>query len=93
MCPIRDASRPHETTSPCHLSPVAATVGRMDRASVKYTAEDLDRMTPAERQAAHEQCMIRDLDDVPADYQPRIDDIRRRLAERLAGEEQHRSAS
>jgi len=93
MCPVRDASRPHETTSPCHLSPVAATVGRMDRASVKYTAEDLDRMTPAERQAAREECIVWDLADVPPAYQPRIEDIRRRLVARLAAEEQHRSAS
>jgi uncharacterized coiled-coil protein SlyX len=43
------------------------------------TAAELDRMTPAEREAAFEASIIRDLDDVPAQYQPVVEELRRRV--------------
>jgi len=54
------------------------------------TAADLDKMTPAERQAAFKASIVRDLDDVPARYQHVVDELRRRVLEREAG---HREAS
>lgn len=54
------------------------------------TAADLDKMTPAERQAAFKASILRDLDDVPARYQHVVDELRRRVLEREAG---HREAS
>ena len=61
----------------------------MDKDAVRYTAADLDAMTPAERAAALEDTpLIRDLSQVPPAYRPRVDDMRRRLAQRLARQEQ-----
>jgi len=48
------------------------------------TAAELDAMTPAERQAAFQASIIRDLGDVPAQYQHVIDEQRRRVLEREA---------
>jgi uncharacterized coiled-coil protein SlyX len=48
------------------------------------TAADPDRMTPAERQAAFRASIIRDLDDVPAEYQHVVDELRHRVLEREA---------
>jgi hypothetical protein len=48
------------------------------------TAAELDAMTPAERQAAFQASIIRDLDDVPPQYQHVIDEQRRRVLEREA---------
>jgi hypothetical protein len=48
------------------------------------TAVELDAMTPAERQAAFQASIIRDLDDVPPQYQHVIDEHRRRVLEREA---------
>jgi hypothetical protein len=57
------------------------------------TAAELDAMTPAEREEAYQQTpLIRDLSQVPAEYQPRIDDMRRRLAAKLAAQEQHHTS-
>jgi uncharacterized coiled-coil protein SlyX len=48
------------------------------------TAAELDAMTPAERQVAFQASIIRDLGDVPAQYQDVIDEQRRRVLEREA---------
>jgi hypothetical protein len=61
----------------------------MDMGAVRYTAAEMDAMTPAERAAALEATpLIRDLSQVPPAYQPRIEAMRQRLAERLARQEQ-----
>ena len=52
------------------------------------TAAELDAMTPAEREAAFEASIIRDLADVPAEYQHVVDDLRRRVLEREAAARQ-----
>lgn len=54
------------------------------------TAAELDEMTPAERQAAFEASIIRDLNDVPPQYQHVIDEQRRRV---LEAEARQREAS
>lgn len=48
------------------------------------TAAELDQMTPEEREASFQASIIRDLDDVPAEYQHVVDDLRRRVLEREA---------
>jgi hypothetical protein len=48
------------------------------------TAAELDEMTPAERQASFKASIIRDLADVPPEYQHVIDEQRRRVLEREA---------
>lgn len=48
------------------------------------TAAELDAMTPAERDAAYQASIIRDLDHVPEQYQAVLDEQRRRVLEREA---------
>ncbi|MBI4940553.1 MAG: hypothetical protein HY830_07400 [Actinobacteria bacterium] len=48
------------------------------------TAAELDAMTPAEREAAYQASIIRDLADVPEQYQHVIDEQRRLVLEREA---------
>lgn len=45
------------------------------------TAEELERMTPAERHAHFETSIVRDLDDLPPGH---LERIRERLAPRIA---------
>lgn len=48
------------------------------------TAAELDQMTPAEREAAFKASIIRNLDDVPPQYQHVIDEQRHQVLEREA---------
>lgn len=48
------------------------------------TAAELDQMTPQERADSFRASIIRDLDDVPAEYRHVVDELRRRVLEREA---------
>ena len=49
-----------------------------------WTAEDLERMTPAERHALFQASITRDLDQVPEEF---LERVRSGLEERIAGDE------
>ena len=49
-----------------------------------WTAEELERMTPAERHALFRASITRDLDHVPKEF---VEHVRNGLAERIDGEE------
>lgn len=48
------------------------------------TAADLERMSPAERQAHLDRSIVRDIDDVPEEF---MDRVRSRLQDRIAATE------
>lgn len=47
-----------------------------------WTAQELEQMTPAERQALFDASIVRDLDEVPTEF---LDRIRTKVLEREAG--------
>lgn len=47
------------------------------------TAHELDQMSPDERAAAFDERIVRDLDELPADFRRRVEARGRRLAEEL----------
>lgn len=49
-----------------------------------WTAEELEQMSPADRHALFQASIVRDLDQVPADF---LETIRHGLHERITGEE------
>lgn len=53
-----------------------------------WTAGDLERMTPAERDAVFDSSVVTDLDAVPTAF---LERVRRRAAERIEEAESHKS--
>ena len=55
----------------------------MDEARKLLTAAELDQMTPDQRAAAFRERLVKDLDELPADFRQRVEETARRLVDQL----------
>lgn len=74
----RGGRDPSDTCSTSWLSLHPGRIGRMPEKI--WTAEELERLTPDERDRLFEDSIVRDLDDAPSDL---VDRARERLQERI----------